>query len=256
MGDLLQGLEEWVHDHVWHGPRALELVAQLLRQKPEDGRLRNLRPLPLPGVLQVPLDANAQGHGHLILLEVPAQVPKLLRGVLLHAAKLSEGVSDASNQVREAHQRADHHKDREGPLCGVVRLHVHRGRRELSNTPVHGRKVLVIPSGALEAVALDPRRARAALQVRDEEPKACDEVVDEEQHGDHLDDVRHDAGGLRIEEVVQRGQDPPQLQQPDEPHGAHEAHDPQQLDSAPSGLARVEGRQGRQGEVPVRYHNS
>mmetsp|Transcript_121432 Transcript_121432/g.377953 ORF Transcript_121432/g.377953 Transcript_121432/m.377953 type:complete len:241 (+) Transcript_121432:288-1010(+) len=85
---VVQVVEKRVHNHVRNGARALELVQKLLGQKLEELWLRHAGLLPLPCMLQVPLDADVQGRRNRMLLQVSPEGPELLRMVLRHTAEL------------------------------------------------------------------------------------------------------------------------------------------------------------------------
>mmetsp|Transcript_87124 Transcript_87124/g.243848 ORF Transcript_87124/g.243848 Transcript_87124/m.243848 type:complete len:324 (-) Transcript_87124:659-1630(-) len=194
---LVDLVEEGMDLEVRHRDLALQLVHQLLRQHVEDLHTVGGQGLglPLPSVLNVPLDTDGQHDGHLVLPQVSPQLPELLRALFLQRPELCERSGDAAHDIGEADKSEDDDDDAEQAFQGVVRLDVHRGGRELRHGPMVCGEVLVEPIVVFEAVHLHPS-VRQVLAVGDGEPSTCQEVVDHEEQGDHLEDVDPDACAL------------------------------------------------------------
>mmetsp|Transcript_19929 Transcript_19929/g.53549 ORF Transcript_19929/g.53549 Transcript_19929/m.53549 type:complete len:285 (+) Transcript_19929:667-1521(+) len=222
-----------MHRDVRHVHGTLQLVVQLLRQQREKLHLVGRRSLLLPrvGVLQVPLNPNRQLVIHLVPLHVAPELPELLGSLLLHPAQLRQRARNAANEVGETDEREDDDQNRPGALDGVLRLHVHGGGGELRDGPMERSQVLRAPVHLLKTMLQDPARlliARAGA-VAHQEPKTCDEVVDAQQQRDHLYDVGDDAGGLGVQEVIDDGQDPAELEQAQQADRPRESEDAEQL---------------------------
>mmetsp|Transcript_87880 Transcript_87880/g.246811 ORF Transcript_87880/g.246811 Transcript_87880/m.246811 type:complete len:243 (-) Transcript_87880:1347-2075(-) len=205
----IQMQEQRVDRKVRHKELALKFGEELFRKQLQkfyaaDG---NAGALVLPRVLEILLDANGKGGSDLVLLQIPPKVPKLFRSILMQAADLRQGSSNAADQVREPHQPKNDDGYREEALDPVLRLHVHGGRRELRDRPVERCSVLVNPVLAVKAVRFDPGVLGIFEGAADDEPNTTNEMVDCQEHYDHFRDVREDADVLRDDEVAQAIED-------------------------------------------------
>mmetsp|Transcript_75481 Transcript_75481/g.230864 ORF Transcript_75481/g.230864 Transcript_75481/m.230864 type:complete len:275 (+) Transcript_75481:366-1190(+) len=195
---LTDVVEQGVDLEVRHGHSALQLALQLFGQHRQDGHAGMIRGtrLLLPGVLQVTVDAQRQQKRHLILPQIPAQLPELLGGLFLHGPELRERSRDASDNVRESHEGEHHDAHGVQALAEVLRLDVHRRRGELRQGPVERRGVRVLPRRIIEIVHLNPSVDLGLVGHGDKPPTARDEMIDDQKQNNHLDDVCDDAGEL------------------------------------------------------------
>mmetsp|Transcript_57657 Transcript_57657/g.149850 ORF Transcript_57657/g.149850 Transcript_57657/m.149850 type:complete len:275 (-) Transcript_57657:461-1285(-) len=251
-----------MHLEVLVGELEEQFGVELLRQQGQYLHLLDVLELrlPLPGVLQVALNAHREVHVHLVVLEVPAEVPELLRLLLVQAPQLRQAARDAADHVGEAHQGEDHHADREDTLRHVVRDNLHRCGRELRDGPVHRRSVLVVPGCVNHVVDAQPAVVTIPV-VADVEPGTTDEVANDQQQHDHYHDIRRDAHGDRVDHLLQLLPQLPQLRHARQPHETHEPEGPEELYAAApgGGIARrpprVPGAKAEDRERPVRQQH-
>mmetsp|Transcript_32323 Transcript_32323/g.74996 ORF Transcript_32323/g.74996 Transcript_32323/m.74996 type:complete len:323 (-) Transcript_32323:802-1770(-) len=228
---------------------------QLLREELEelDAAGRDTLAVLLPSVIQVPLDADSESHGHIVLLQVAADFPKLLVLLLTQIPDLRQRSSYAAHDVRENYKGKHHHHHSEDALGKVLGLHVHGGGRELGDGPVERSGVLVEPLGVHEAVVGDPSLVLAKLDISEEKPEASDDVVNHQQQQDHLGYVASDADILAVDDVVKLLGHRLQLQHSHKPHDADGAEQPQEV----CGVALLPnlGEEAQHGQDPVGHHD-
>mmetsp|Transcript_47761 Transcript_47761/g.103976 ORF Transcript_47761/g.103976 Transcript_47761/m.103976 type:complete len:304 (+) Transcript_47761:248-1159(+) len=160
--------------------RMSQLVAELLGKCAEDLDATGLNhgALLLRLVLQKLEDAIGKVLRHQALPEIPSQKPKLLHLIPLHVTQSACSRRDVTNDGGEGHHSEEEDDDRKNALAHVACTDLHGGRRELRHAPVQRCGVLVKQRRILKFGLLDPRSLSGLFtQPADEEPEACDNVV-------------------------------------------------------------------------------
>mmetsp|Transcript_38796 Transcript_38796/g.110979 ORF Transcript_38796/g.110979 Transcript_38796/m.110979 type:complete len:209 (-) Transcript_38796:1029-1655(-) len=208
-----------MHLEVLVGELEEQFGVELLRQQGQYLHLLDVLELrlPLPGVLQVALNAHREVHVHLVVLEVPAEVPELLRLLLVQAPQLRQAARDAADHVGEADQSADHHGDRVGALWKILRLNIHGRGSELRQRPMQASGVHIAPVHPLKVVVSEPTIV-TFRDVADRVPEAANKVTEDQQEEEHGKDVHRDVYCEGIDPVLHHLPDLLQPRNPGEPH--------------------------------------
>mmetsp|Transcript_61261 Transcript_61261/g.187034 ORF Transcript_61261/g.187034 Transcript_61261/m.187034 type:complete len:279 (+) Transcript_61261:168-1004(+) len=130
---------------------------------------------------------------------------------------------DAADEGRENHEGEQQHADRVNALRGVHRDHLARRRCKLRQGPMHGgpvsvRKAVLGPENLGDPSDL----AVGGSDLVEPVEAAGHEVVDEDDHGDQLADVKACAPHLGMHAPGDVGPDDAELEHPEEPHGAND----------------------------------
>mmetsp|Transcript_96649 Transcript_96649/g.224079 ORF Transcript_96649/g.224079 Transcript_96649/m.224079 type:complete len:375 (+) Transcript_96649:933-2057(+) len=174
-------------------------------------------------MLQVLEDAVSEVPRHFPLPEVPSEQPTLLHLLSSHVPETCHGARDAGNYGGEGDHGKEEHDDGEGALKHIPRTDLHRSGRELRETPMQRRSVLVRERLFRDLPHLNPvpevvLHADSAYQ----EPNAGDHVVQHQDCDQQLGQVDADEGVLTLYPVIEKVDDPLELEQPqqaEDPHG-------------------------------------